>query len=53
MAADGNYLFTLPDGVARRHVTYRTRYGVEIAADLYVPIDIDESSEPGRAVLVG
>lgn len=53
MAADGNYVFALPDGVSRRHVTYRTRYGIEISADLYLPADVDESSMPGQAVLVG
>lgn len=53
MAADGNYVFTLPDGVTRRHVAYRNRYGIEVAADLYLPAGVDESSAPGRAVLVG
>ena len=53
MAADGNYVFALPDGVSRRHVTYRTRYGIEISADLYLHADVDESSMPGQAVLVG
>src|SRR5215207_2937581 len=38
--ADG-YTFELSDDVTRTSVRYRNRYGVEIAADLYVPKDAD------------
>ncbi|MDO5286649.1 MAG: alpha/beta hydrolase [Actinomycetia bacterium] len=52
MAQDGNYVFSLPDGVERRHVTYRNRYGISIAGDLYLPRGASEQA-PGAAVLVG
>lgn len=52
MAQDGNYIFTLDPGVERQHVSYANRYGITLAADLYLPRDLDESV-PGPAVLVG
>lgn len=42
MARD-NYIFTLSDAVTRTPVTYETRYGIGIAADLYRPADFDET----------
>ena len=42
LQADG-YTFALSDDVSRTPVRYRNRYGIEIAADLYVPRNLDES----------
>lgn len=50
--AQDNYIFDLVENVTRTPVTYETRYGIEIAADLYKPADFDESkSYP--ALIVG
>lgn len=40
-AADEYYIFTLNEHVQRTHVYYPTRFGVEIAADLYIAKDLD------------
>lgn len=37
------YTFALPDGVERRPVRYRNRYGIELAGDLYTAADLDRS----------
>ncbi|WP_128772990.1 alpha/beta hydrolase [Actinomyces oricola] len=52
MAQDGNYTFTLADGVDREHVAYPNRYGITIQADLYTPSNLDRSSRH-QALLVG
>lgn len=52
MAQDGNYIFPLAEGVTRRHVSYQNRYGITIAADLYLPPGHDEAVRQ-PAVLVG
>lgn len=52
MAQDGNYIFPLAENVTREHVSYPNRYGIEIAADLYTPADLDRSTRC-RALLVG
>lgn len=39
----GNHIFTLSDKVTRQPVTYKNRFGVELAGDLYLPTDFDES----------
>ncbi|HYE58839.1 MAG TPA: alpha/beta hydrolase [Rhodothermales bacterium] len=44
------YTFTLSEEVTRTPVRYRNRYGIEIAADLYRPTNLDESS--GHQALV-
>lgn len=49
--SDG-YTFALPDGVERRPVRYRNRYGIEIAADLYTAVDLDRSV-PHPALVIG
>jgi hypothetical protein len=38
LQTDG-YTFVLSDEVTRTPVRYKNRYGIEIAADLYVPRD--------------
>lgn len=47
-----NYVFDLDENVTRTPVTYRTRYGITISADLYLPKDFDEAQEH-PAILVG
>ena len=37
MQSKDGYTFELGDDVTRTPVRYRNRYGIEIAADLYVP----------------
>lgn len=39
----GNYIFSLSDKVTRKPVAYKNRFGVELAGDLYLPADFDES----------
>ncbi len=39
----GPYTFDLADDVTRTRVTYRNRYGIEIAADLYRSAGLDET----------
>ena len=46
-----NYIFDLDDDVARTPVSYRNRYGITIAADLYRPKDFDESQEHAAVVI--
>ncbi len=46
------YTFELSDNVTRTHVTYDNRYGIEIAADLYTPVDLDESQKY-PAIVIG
>lgn len=46
------YTFVLSDEVSRAAVRYKNRYGIEIAADLYTPKDLDQSTKHA-AVVVG
>jgi fermentation-respiration switch protein FrsA (DUF1100 family) len=46
------YTFVLSDEVTRTPVRYENRYGIEIAADLYQPTDLDESAKH-PAVVIG
>ncbi|MBD3642057.1 MAG: alpha/beta hydrolase [Marinobacter sp.] len=39
----GNYIFTLSNKVTRKPVSYKTRFGVELSGDLYLPADFDET----------
>jgi len=48
--ADG-YIFPLRNDVARTPVRYRNRFGVEIAADLYTPKDLDRSVAHAAVVI--
>jgi fermentation-respiration switch protein FrsA (DUF1100 family) len=47
-----NYIFDLDDNVTRKAVSYKNRFGITIAADLYLPKDFDESQEHA-AIIVG
>jgi fermentation-respiration switch protein FrsA (DUF1100 family) len=38
-----NHIFELSPNVVRKPVSYKTRYGITIAADLYLPADMDET----------
>ncbi|WP_432698045.1 alpha/beta hydrolase [Marinobacterium sp. YM272] len=39
-----NYIFTLSDKVTRKAVSYKTRFGIELSADLYLPADFDAAN---------
>ncbi|WNC13471.1 alpha/beta hydrolase [Brevibacillus brevis] len=52
MSPIDNYIFRLSDKVTRKSVSYKTRFGITIAADLYLPKDFDESKKHA-AVIVG
>lgn len=45
MAQYGNYIFELSDKVSRKTVSYTNRYGIKIAADLYLPRELDETKK--------
>ncbi|MCM3724268.1 alpha/beta hydrolase [Neobacillus cucumis] len=47
-----NYIFELSDKVTRKSVSYTNRFGIKIAADLYLPKDFDESKKHA-AVIIG
>ncbi len=47
-----NYIFKLSDKVTRQSVSYNNRYGIKIAADLYLPQEFDESKKH-PALIVG
>lgn len=49
---DEYYIFELNDHVTREHVYYRTRYGIELAGDLYYAKDIDRTQKH-PAIVVG
>ncbi len=44
--------FKLSDKVIREQVSYRNKYGIDIAADLYLPKDID-TTKKYKAIIVG
>ncbi len=46
------YIFELSEAVTRTHVYYNNRFGIEIAADLYMPADFDSSMQY-PAIIVG
>jgi len=52
MSQTDNYIFELSDKVTRRSVSYKNRFGITIAADLYLSKDFDESKEHA-AIIVG
>lgn len=52
MSIKGNYIFELSDKVTRESVSYKNRFGIKIAADLYLPKDFDDSMKH-RAVMIG
>jgi len=47
-----NYIFELSDKVTRKSVSYHNRFGIKIAADLYLPKDFDEAKKHA-AVIIG
>ncbi|MEG8980324.1 alpha/beta hydrolase [Priestia megaterium] len=47
-----NYIFELSDKVTRQTVSYNNRFGIKIAADLYLPKDFEESKKHA-AVIIG
>src|SRR5215218_6484927 len=52
MSLRDNYIFNLDEKVTRKSVSYKNRFGITIAADLYQPKDFDESQEYA-AIIVG
>ncbi|SDZ37843.1 hypothetical protein SAMN05421736_11145 [Evansella caseinilytica] len=48
----GNYIFELSDKVTRKSVSYENRFGITIAADLYLSKDFD-ASKKHPAVIIG
>ena len=40
-----HYISELNESVVRTHVRYENRYGIELAADLYTPKDLDKSKK--------
>ena len=52
MSLRDNYIFDLDENVTRTPVSYKNRFGITIAADLYRPKEFDESREHA-AVIVG
>ena len=51
-AEEEHYIFELDESVERTHVYYNNRFGIEIAADLYVAKDLD-TSRKHSAIIVG
>lgn len=51
MPAADNHIFELNEGVTRTPVTYETRYGITIAADLYLPKNLDEAKQHPALVI--
>ena len=49
---EGNYIFTLSKNVIRKSVTYKNRYGITLAADMYMPNSFD-ASRTYPALIVG
>ena len=47
-----NYIFKLSDKVTRKSVSYNNRFGIKIAADLYLPKDFNESKKYA-AIIIG
>src|SRR5215211_2242300 len=52
MSLRDNYIFDLDENEPRTPVSYKNRFGITIAADLYRPKEFDESREHA-AVIVG
>ena len=45
------YIFDLSDEVSRTHVSYRNRYGIQLAADLYTPKNLDTTKKYSGIVI--
>lgn len=52
MSQADNYIFELSENVTREPVSYKNRFGIKIAADLYLPKEFDESKKHS-AIIVG
>ncbi|OPX57879.1 MAG: Alpha/beta hydrolase family protein [Methanobacterium sp. PtaB.Bin024] len=52
MSQTDNYIFELSDEVTRQPVSYKNRFGIKVAADLYLPKEFDESKKHA-AIIVG
>ena len=52
MSQTDNYIFELSEKVIRQPVSYKNRFGITIAADVYRPKDFDESKKY-PALIVG
>jgi fermentation-respiration switch protein FrsA (DUF1100 family) len=52
MSKVDNYIFELSDTVTRKSISYNNRFGIKIAADLYLPKEFDESKKHA-AVIIG
>ncbi|MBK3564940.1 alpha/beta hydrolase [Streptomyces sp. MBT62] len=52
MSLSDGYIFDIDKNVTRTSVTYKNRYGITIAADLYRPKDFDESQKH-PAIVIG
>jgi fermentation-respiration switch protein FrsA (DUF1100 family) len=48
---EGGYRFDLDPEVTRTPVRYRNRYGIEIAADLYLPKGFNETTTHSAVVI--
>ena len=46
-----HYISELNENVIRTHVRYENRYGIELAADLYTPKDLDKSKKYSGIVI--
>jgi uncharacterized protein len=46
----GSYTFTLSDKVIRKEVTFKNRYGITLAADLYLPRNAEGKILPALAI---
>ena len=52
MSQTDGYIFELSDQVTRQPVSYKNRFGITIAADLYLPKDFD-ASKKHPAIVIG
>jgi fermentation-respiration switch protein FrsA (DUF1100 family) len=52
MSRTDNYIFELSEKVTRQPVSYKNRFGIAIAADVYLPKDFD-TSQKHAALIVG
>lgn len=51
--AERDYTFELSDNVDRTHVTFYNRYGIELAADLYTPKNMDKTKKYSAVAVAG
>ncbi|MDR4927785.1 alpha/beta hydrolase [Peribacillus simplex] len=51
MSQTDNYIFELSNKVTRKSVSYKNRFGIKIAADLYMPKDFDETKKHAGIII--